>query len=106
MQAFWDPAIVKHFKPADPKYATEPDISLPFERYCNHPQVLKQMKPEDGYLNEIHVLQKHLLRGLSNASSVGNYSKMWEHSIYHNSYMHPQTIHLAYKVFRACYHNY
>ena len=25
MQAFWDPAIVKHFKSADPKYATEPD---------------------------------------------------------------------------------
>ena len=38
MQAFWDPAVVKHFKPADPKYATEPDTSLPFERYCNHPR--------------------------------------------------------------------
>ena len=107
MQAFWDPAVVKHFKPADPKYATEPDTvqaSL-LKDTVTIPEVLKQMKPEDGYLNQIHVLQKHLLRSLSNVSSVGNYSKMWEHSIYRNGYMHPQTIHMAYKVFRACYHN-
>ena len=90
MQAFWDPAVVKHFNPADPKYATEPDTvqaSL-LKDTVTIPEVLKQMKPEDGYLNQIHVLQKHLLRGLSNASSVGNYSKMWEHSIYRNGYMH------------------
>ena len=100
MQAFWDPAIVKHSKPADPKYATEPDTvqaSL-LKDTVTIPEVLKQMKPEDGYLNQIHVLQKHLLWSLSNVSSVGNYSKMWEHSIYRNGYMHPQTIHLAYKV--------
>ena len=62
MQAFWDPAIVKHFKPADPKYATEPDTvqaSL-LKDAVTIPEVLKQMKPEDGYLNQIHVLQKHL----------------------------------------------
>ena len=73
MQAFWDPAIVKHSKPADPKYATEPDTvqaSL-LKDTVTIPEVLKQMKPEDGYLNQIHILQKHLLWGLSNASSVG-----------------------------------
>ena len=50
MQAFWDPAIVKHFKPADPKYATEPDTvqaSL-LKDTVTIPEVLKQMKPEDG----------------------------------------------------------
>ena len=58
MQAFWDPAIVKRSKPADPKAATAPDTvqdSL-FKDTVTIPEVLKHMKPEDGYLNQIHVL--------------------------------------------------
>lgn len=98
MQAFWDPELLKDFKPADPISATEParvQAALVTEN-ITVPTVLETMKPQDGYLNQILVLQRHLLRELVNASLVGNYSKMWEHSIYQNGYHHDDTIYLAY----------
>ncbi|KAK7688074.1 hypothetical protein QCA50_008444 [Cerrena zonata] len=60
MQAFWDPELLKDFKPADPISATEParvQAALVTEN-VTVPTVLETMKPQDGYLNQILVLQK------------------------------------------------
>lgn len=97
MLAFWDPELVQQFKPADPKYATEPagvQEALSKEN-ITVPAVLDTMKPEHGYLHQIRVIQKYLLGGLDNASLVGNYSKLWEHATYQYGYSHVLTSYLA-----------
>ncbi|CAL1696986.1 unnamed protein product [Somion occarium] len=98
MQAFWEPTMVFTFKPADPKFATEPASVKDCLSTNNDTvsEVLDQIPPSSGYLHQIFHLQKYLLRGLIDASLVGNYSKMWEHSIYEKGYDHEDTVHLAY----------
>lgn len=96
VQVFWNPSIVRDFRSADKKYATEPEsvrdtlekVDIPVKDF------LRQTK--NNKFDEIAALQSHLLGSLRNPSLVGTYSTYWENSIYTRGYFHEDTIRLAY----------
>lgn len=104
MSAFWQPELLEHFKPADPRFADEPST---VEKCLVKSQttVTEFLGNEEGREisldQKISRLQEHLLAPLKDASIVGKYSKYWENSIYANGYSHEETVRLAYMcVFR------
>lgn len=95
MEAFWAPEIVQSFKPADKAFASDPEglHSCLKQSQTTVSSFARKVAPGSmPYKERIWNLQTHLLASLVDAGLVGTYSNLWEESIYHNGYSHPDTI--------------
>ena len=94
MEAFWAPEIVQAFKPADKAFASDPE-GLRFclkQSQTTVSSFIHKVTPGMPYKERVWNFQTHLLASLVDAGLVGTYSNLWEESIYHNGYSHPDTI--------------
>lgn len=95
MTAYWQPELLKDFKPADKSFAREPKELSSCIRKA-HETVETFLNSSRPLALQISAVQTYLLGNLQNVSLVGTYSTFWEQSLYVNGYSHPETIRLAY----------
>lgn len=97
MEAFWAPEILASFKPADKKFASDPaGLQCCLTKDNLTVETFVHRIAAKSYQQQISDYQEYLLASLIDASLVGLYSNLWEESIYHKGYSHPETILFSY----------
>ena len=97
MNCIWEPAIVKHFQNADPKYADPPEnLSDHFDvKNETVKQFLERVPSTSSVNHQVQELQQVFMAPLRDLFVVGTYSTMHDNAIYALGYTNPVTTLLA-----------